>query len=65
MHVTAVLLQTQSSLRQHESQFEDLKRKNEMIQGEVDRFKNREVYLKDIEVIKKKKCWLVRCERNI
>ena len=52
------------TLVQHEiatdqARHESLKKKNDMVTPEVERFKNRQTYLNEVKTLKIKKCWVV------
>lgn len=50
----------QNSLQQRKTNHVDLKQKNDLISTDVERFRNRESFLQEVDCLKKKKYWMVR-----
>ena len=49
----------QRDLGEDQTRHENLKKKNDMVSSDVERFKNRQAYLNEVKCLKIKKYWVV------
>ena len=48
------------SLKRKQKELEELERQNKLLERDVERYKNKQEYLRDIKQLTFKKCWVVR-----